>query len=218
MKLHPIRVSQKGLSPTFLFAVAAPLKAHKASSTDAKTSPSANGKKMEETIRKIQKYLWEMHESSVETVTEEELVKHCGYSHADSKGYRNAVKYLVHEAKRAIKNNKSLSLTDAGVDFCHKNFGSVRPSSNEEAAERFKASLIKMSENKIPVLALDKVWEVLADGKGHKTDDLVKVAGYKRPDSGGFKQITKWLNKLNLMERKGGLVYFTDKVFPYGRP
>lgn len=159
-----------------------------------------------------------MHENNAGTVSEEELVKLCGYKHPDSKGFRNAVKYLVRQAKHVTKQSKTLSLTELGIAFCHKTLGSSRPASNEEAAERLKENITKFSDNKIPSAALDKVWEILADGKGHKLDDLVEAAGYKRADSNGFKQINKWFKKLSLTERRNGLVYFTDKVFPYGRP
>lgn len=173
---------------------------------------------MEETIEKIQKYLWESHDSGIEAVHEEEVVKHVGYKRADSRGYRDAVKFLVQQAKHATKSNKALSLTEAGSAFGLKKFGSAKPTSNREAAERLKAIMMTMSDNKVPSGPLDKVWDKLADGKGHTSEELMEVAGYQRKDSNGFKQINKWFKKMSLTERNNGLVYFTDKVFPFGRP
>lgn len=198
--------------------LASPAKAKKAGSTDAKVPRSTGGSKMEETVEKIQKYLWESHDSGIDSVPEEEVVKQVGYTHTDSHGYREAVKYLVREAKHATKSNKALSLTEAGSTFGLKKFGSTKPTSNKEAAERLKARMMTMSDNKVPSAPLDKVWKVLADGNGHTSEELLEVAGYQRMDSAGFKHIYKWFKKMSLTERKNGLVYFTDKVFPFGRP
>jgi hypothetical protein len=89
---------------------------------------------------------------------------------------------------------------------------------NEIAEKSYKMKMMELSENKIPAVALDKVWSILSDGNGHSQEELVEAAGYKRPDSAGYKTINKWFNRLRLTEKKCGLIYFTDKVFPEGRP
>ena len=184
--------------------------------TCSKPSPPSGVKV--ETVEKIYKYLWEMYETDATSVAEEELVKKTGYQRADSKGYRNAVNFVVKTQKYATKANKQLSLTNAGIEYCRETFGSTKPTSNEEAAERFKTSMIELSEKKIKAEALDTVWAILADGKGHSTEELFTAAGYQRADSKGFAVMTKWFNKLGLTKKSKGVVVFTDKVFPFGRP
>ncbi|KAL3935900.1 MAG: hypothetical protein SGARI_002780 [Bacillariaceae sp.] len=193
---------------------ALPVKAAKP--TLSKPSPPA-GVKIE-TIETIHNYLWEMYEADVESVNEDELVKKTGYNRADSKGFRNAVKFVVNTQGYATKGNKKLSLTEAGIEYCHETFGSTKPTSNEEAAERFKADMIALWEKKIKAEALDKVWNILADGSSHSNETLFTAAGYKRADSKGYAVIMKWGKKLGLIEKSSGEVSFTDKVFPFGRP
>ena len=203
-------------SPFRLFPSAKVLPFKAGKPTLSKTSPPAGVKA--ETVETIHKYLWEMHEAGVESVAEEELVKKTGYHRADSKGFRNAVNFVIRSQKYATKANKKLSLTEEGIDYCLATFGSTKPTSNEEAAERFKANMMELSEKKIKGKALNTVWRILADGKGHSAEELFTAAGYKRADSKGYAVIMKWCNKLGLTKKSSGLVIFTDKVFPFGRP
>ena len=115
------------------------------------------------------------------------------------------------------KSSGKLSLTEQGLEFIDQNGGvqmKITPPTMEENQEKLKQSILDNA--KAPAHAVDAVWDLLMDGQGHEATELLEVAGYKRPDSTGYRELVKWLKKLELVEKQGKSFSFTDKVYRYG--
>ena len=115
-----------------------------------------------------------------------------------------------------VKSKGKFLLTEAGLEYIAKNGVQIKvaPPTLEGNQAKLQAHI---SENaKAPAKALDAIWNVLLDGKGHTQEALLAAADYKRSDSTGYREIMKWFKKLDLVEKEGKLFKFTDKVYRYG--
>lgn len=182
--------------------------------TSSSSSSSASKGDTQETIRS---YLYSMHQVGITQVDESEVLDVSGYSRTDSTGYRNAVKALTKDLGHVMKQAKKMSLAPAGLDYIAQHGGVVRNVSAptmEGHQAKLKAAL--EGNAKAPDKAVDAIWNVMMDGKGHAQEELLAVADYKRADSTGYREIMKWLKKLKLVEKQGKLFRFTDEAYRYG--
>jgi hypothetical protein len=128
------------------------------------------------------------------------------------------VKKLIQELKYVTKANGKLSLTDEGKKYMVKNSKGVasKPRDNKGLEEFFKEKIRK--NTKVPASKLDLIWGLLGDRKeqGATVQDLLKVSGYERADSTGYREIMKELKKYKLVVKEKSIFMFdTSKVFPY---
>lgn len=169
-----------------------------------------------DTAEIIRSYLYGMHQINIHSVDEKDILLKTGYTRTDSTGYRKVMKQLAKEFGHVEKKKGQLALTEEGHRYIAANGLTVQvlPATNEEHQEQLKEIILKNA--KAPEKALRSVWDVLVDGKAHTSDELLQATGYKRKDSTGYREIMKWLNKLELLEKNGKFVRFTDKVYRFG--
>ena len=164
----------------------------------------------------------EMDQISVLEVKEEILLQATGYARHDSKGYRNAAKELIKERGYIVKTTKNkkttYQLTEIGRKFLVDSEQIVvapEPKNNDEIHEQLNGLLSKMV--KAPPQKIEAVFNKLKDGNWHSIKDLVKVAGYERADSNGYRNIIAGMKTLDMLEKSKSTLRFTDKVFKFGR-
>lgn len=172
-----------------------------------------------DTAEMIRSYLWGMRQAGLDQVDETDILQVTGYARTDSTGYRKVMKELTKTLQHVTKSKGIVSLTKEGLDYIAANGGvqlKVTPPSMEEHQEKLKQSVINNA--KVPVKAILAIWNLLLDGQDHAVMDLVQAGGYKRTDSTGYREVMKWLKKLELVDKKqGGAAYgFADKVYRYG--
>ena len=157
-----------------------------------------------------------MHQVGIHSVKEKDVLLKTGYARTDSTGYRNAMKELTKDLGHVVKSKGEMSLTEGGHRYIAANGLKVKvmPATMKEHQEQLKETILKNA--KAPEKALIALWDVLADGKSHTRDELLAAAGYKRPDSTGYREIMKWFNNLELVEKDGNRYKFTDKVYRFG--
>jgi hypothetical protein len=164
----------------------------------------------------------EMDQISVLKVKEEILLQATGYARHDSNGYRNATKELIKERGYIVKTTKdkktTYQLTEIGRKFLVDSEQIVvapEPKNNDEIHEQLNGLLSKMV--KAPPQKIEAVFNKLKDGNWHSIKDLVKVAGYERADSNGYRNIIAGMKTLDMLEKSKSTLRFTDKVFKFGR-
>lgn len=195
-------------------------KAAKGKSSNPKAKKAAAGSSggggKGDTAEIIRSYLHGMHQVGINSVDEKEILLKTGYARKDSTGYRKAMKELTKELNHVEKTKGQLALTEEGHRYIAANGLKVTviPATNEDHQEQLKETILKNA--KAPEKALRAIWGILEDGKPHPGDELLEAAGYKRKDSTGYREIMKWLNKLELLEKVGTSFMFTDKVYRYG--
>ena len=185
----------------------------KAKPTQSKT----NGNKGDP-IKAILTKMGEMKMIGINEVKEEELVKATGYARHDSKGHRNAVNHLVRDVAYISKNpGKVYVLTEKGYKHLIES-GIIElpkePANEEEYFEQLLGLLFKSV--KAPKPKIQALWDTLKDEQPHPITELVKVAGYERPDSKGYRNIIKGMDTLELVEKcSNKCLKFTAKVFKF---
>ena len=158
-----------------------------------------------------------MRQVGIMQVDESEVLDKTGYARTDSTGYRTALKALTKELGHVVKQAGKLSLTQAGLDYIAQHgiqIQNVSAPTMEEHQAKLKSTIL--ANAKAPAKALDAIWNVMLDGKGHLAEELLAAADYKRADSTGYREIIKWFKKLEVVEKQGKLFFFTDKVYRYG--
>ena len=157
-----------------------------------------------------------MHQAGLETVDEMDVLLRTGYARTDSTGYRKVMTALTKTAGHVTRSSGTLSLTAVGRAFIaqHGVAIQVTPPTMEEHQEKLLQSILDHA--KAPQKAVRAIWNLLLDGVEHATADMLSAAGYQRTDSTGYREVMKWLKKLNLVEKKGNAVRATDKVYRYG--
>ena len=158
-----------------------------------------------------------MHRHGIDEVAESDVLLKTGYARTDSTGYRKAMTKLTKELHHVNRAGGKLGLTEEGHRYIQENGLSVEvaPATNKEHQEQLKETILK--NPKAPAKALNAIWEVMIDGKWHTREELLEAAGYKRPDSTGYREVMKWLGKLELLEKDGTATFkFTDKVYRHG--
>lgn len=161
-----------------------------------------------------------MYIAGVKQVKEDVVLKTTGYARTDSTGYRKAMKTLLKEIQTVERVSKGLfALTESGLEKLQKS-GAIppMPTTNAEVQAQIKGKLHKMA--KAPTDKINAIWDLLMYVCVHSRDELLKVAGYNRPDSTGFREIVKWLNKLEVLDKSVGKAKFRfdpAKVFPFGK-
>lgn len=171
----------------------------------------------EDVVEKILCFLYENHEVGTTSVPEEQVVLVSGYARADSTGYRKAANQIIKIDELAERSSKCWSLTEKGIKVLETKAGpKIKPFSNHEMEVFIKQRILKMSQKKVPEEKLNSVWNVLRDGKVHSREELLLAAGYKRPDSTGYREIMKWMKKLELVETTGtSFKFIAEKVAPF---
>lgn len=173
---------------------------------------------MGDTAATIRSFLYGMYELGITDVREEMLLNVSGYARTDSKGYRNAMKYLIKELKHCIKSGKIVRLTEQGIQYEAPNgaaAAATRPTSNREYQEQQMKKILKFV--KAPKRKVIAVFEMLADGDYHAEGELLAATEYKRTDSKGYAEIKKWMKLLGLLENDGQSYRFSGKAFPFPR-
>ena len=202
----------------------------KISGAKAKTAQSKNKKgsskkfvKKGDPVELILAKMAELHQLNWTEVKEEILLATTGYARSDSKGYRKATKQLIKELEYVTRSttNKVTTyvLTEKGREFLVESGAIVvapRPTSNNELHAQLKDMLTKIV--KAPLPKLEIVFETLLDGHWHPIKDILAASGYERTDSKGYRSIMSGLKKLELVEKEGSKLRFTDKAFAFGRP
>ena len=122
------------------------------------------------------------------------------------------------------KSSKMVRLTEKGLEYAQEKYGDSnqnfqKPTTNQEVADHYKAKILKFSKGKVPALKLDAIWNVLSDMKPHERDELLAAADYKRPDSTGYREIMKWMKKLELVlcgaSTKTSVEFVAPKIAPF---
>jgi hypothetical protein len=193
----------------------------KAKSTQTKKKQVSKVKKGSPTENILAK-MAKMDQIGVAEVMEVILLQATGYTHHDSKGYRNAVKELIKERGYIGKTSKdkktTYQLTENGRKFLVDSGQIVvapEPTNNEELHEHLKGMLSKMV--KAPPQKLEAVFNKLKDGNWYSIKELVKVAGYERTDSKGYRNIISGMKTLDILEKSKDTLRFSDNFFKFGR-
>mmetsp|Transcript_3930 Transcript_3930/g.11142 ORF Transcript_3930/g.11142 Transcript_3930/m.11142 type:complete len:236 (-) Transcript_3930:683-1390(-) len=217
------RVASHSLAPTGSSKKAIVVKAKPTQSKTIQRRRSGGSGAKGDTASTILDKLAEMHRTGVKDVKETVLLKATGYAGPDTKTYRNAVRDLVKTLGYVTKTTKNkittYSLTEVGRDHLieiGKLVVAPEPTSNDELHRHLRATLGESV--KAPVAKLERIFDELLDGQWHDLKDLVAVAGYLRSDSSGYKNIMASLKSLDLLQKSGRTVRFSDKVYPFGRP
>jgi len=190
---------------------AAPIKATSAGSKSKKTEAG--------TIATVETFMAEMFDANVQEVEETEVLKATGYTRTDSTGYRKAMKTLLKELKTVEKQRGIFTLTRAGlIKLRASDVIPPEPTTNAEAQAALAGKLHKMA--RAPTDKINAIWNLLADGRVHTSEEVLKEGGYKRHDSTGYKEIMKWLGKLELLDksvgsRKDSCKLHKEKLFPF---
>ena len=151
-------------------------------------------------------------------VKEDTVLKESGYARTESTGYRNARTQVTKESGFVEKTGKTMRLTEKGMHHMSAKAGTVaKPTTNKEVEESYKARIMKFAKGKAALeKALNAIWQVLRDCEFHGRDELLLAAGYKRPDSTGYREIMKWMNQLGLVEKsKGSFKFVADTIYPF---
>eukprot|EP00977_Amphora_coffeiformis_P008108 scaffold1815_cov208-Amphora_coffeaeformis.AAC.11 len=165
----------------------------------------------------VRSYLYTMHRMGIPQVEESEILFQTGYKRTDSTGYRVLMKDLIKQMRHVERNKGHLALTDAGIAY-QESHGGIQIPVQAVTMQDNQAQLKDMILQKVqaPEAKLDAIWNILIDGHKHEPAELLDAAGYKRPDSTGYRDIMKWLKKLQLVTKEETAFLFTDKVYKYG--
>eukprot|EP00531_Pseudo-nitzschia_arenysensis_P008101 CAMPEP_0116144742 /NCGR_PEP_ID=MMETSP0329-20121206/16181_1 /TAXON_ID=697910 /ORGANISM="Pseudo-nitzschia arenysensis, Strain B593" /LENGTH=235 /DNA_ID=CAMNT_0003640219 /DNA_START=372 /DNA_END=1079 /DNA_ORIENTATION=- len=194
-------------------------------SASPKKAASKKAKKVDkgDTVETILLKLAEMEQIGILEVKEEFILKATGYARHDSTGYRKASKKIQKELVYAIRSTKdkqtTWKLTEAGRGHLIERGIIVIPEvpkSNEEYHAQLMETLKKIVKG--PPEKLETVFRILSDGDWHPVPDLLTETGYKRTDSTGYRSIMAGMRKLDLLEKKGKMLRFSEKAFMFGRP
>lgn len=182
-----------------------------------KTSKASGSKG--DPVDTIRCYLYAMRQAGMAQVDEADVLTAAGYKRTDSTGYRRAMKELIKESGHVIRVGKGvLSLTEAGVAFQQEHGPVVEFAA--PTMENHQATLLQtlLGHVKTKETVVRDLWNLLLDGKEHTTEELLKVGGYKRTDSTGFREFMKRVKKMELLEKGTGKNswIFTDKVYRHG--
>ncbi len=174
-------------------------------------------------VQGILKLMADNAQDDVTDVKEQDILNASGYSCRDSKGFRTVFRTLSKElgyVTRATKNNvMAYTLTEKGRNHLLETgllVVAAEPKSNEEYFDKLKLKLERVVT--APEGKLQDVFDLLQDGEYHSMEDLLSASGYGSKDSKGFKTIMSGMRKLNLLEKKGKNLRFSDAVFKFGRP
>jgi len=150
----------------------------------------------------------------IEETPKKFLVQLVGYTHEATKGFAIPFKELKDEGIVETSGSKCVRLTEKGIRLAPRDMGP--PKTNVDAHKQFLDILRKKVKQ---MDKLEKLWDILADGEAHATDDLVAALGYQHANSKGFTVPKQEMNKLGLIEKVGkGAIRLSDKAFPCGRP
>jgi hypothetical protein len=174
---------------------------------------------IEETADKIRSYLFTMREAGMNAMPEADVLGVAGYSRTDSTGYRKVMKELTKELKHVEKSKGEVSLTEAGVAYVQQHGGVVEVVVPTMEDHQAKLLSTLESQAKAPARAIHDMWNLLIDGHPHSSKELLKISGYGRPDSTGFREVMKWMKKMELIKNGStkGTWVFTDKVYRFGQ-
>lgn len=167
--------------------------------------------------------LAEMDQIGILEIKEESVLEATGYARHDSTGYRKACKKVQKELEYAIRSTKdkktTWKLTEAGRDHLIQRGIIVIPEvpkSNEEYHAQLMETLKKIVKS--PPEKLETVFLILEDGDWHSIPDILAATEYKRTDSTGYRSIMNGMKQLDLLEKNGKMIRFSDKAFMFGRP
>eukprot|EP00977_Amphora_coffeiformis_P026669 scaffold28921_cov191-Amphora_coffeaeformis.AAC.10 len=182
----------------------------------AKASSVAKKGPKGDTVEIIRSYLFTMREMGINQVAEQDVLHKTGYARTDSVGYRKAMGKLTKALQHVTKSKGIVSLTPGGLTYLAQHGVQVKvtPPTMEEHQEKLLQMVL--SNANAPEKNILALWKLLLDGRIHAVSEMVKVAGYQRTDSKGYRQMMSYLKKLELVEKKGDDFCFTDNVYRHG--
>lgn len=144
-----------------------------------------------------------------------------GYKHPRSDAVADAMKLLVKDGLVA-KTKGTCKFTETGIErYVAKEVAVANP---EEAMTRFwqhyqtKLESQKNGTGAAVQAAAKAVWAKLSDGMGYSRKELVAETKYSMERSSGFETVMKTFKDLGFTEVVQGKVFFTAKMFPFGKP
>ena len=171
----------------------------------------------------ILKLMADMAQVDVTDVKEQDILNASGYSCRDSKGFRTVFRTLSKELGYVIRATKNkimaYTLTEKGRNHLLESgllVVAAEPKSNEEYFDKLKLKLDRIVT--APEGKLEAVFYLLQDGEYHSMKELLSASGYGSKDSKGFKTILSGMRKLNLLEKEGKNLRFSETAFKFGRP
>jgi len=130
-----------------------------------------------------------------------------GFKHRDSKGFRNPLSELKEEGK-VILDKGIVVLSSKEIDKLPK-----QKANGIEGHLELMLQMVEQTKSKVKPEGIRQIFSVLGDGKIHTMEELLEATGYKRADSGGFKNTWKLFNEMDYIQRPGkGQVQLADKL------
>mmetsp|Transcript_7375 Transcript_7375/g.20474 ORF Transcript_7375/g.20474 Transcript_7375/m.20474 type:complete len:202 (-) Transcript_7375:65-670(-) len=176
------------------------------------TKPGAASSLFDETEAKIMSTLMEFRKAGIESVPIMTVVAFCGYSHARTKSFQQAMQKL--KKGGYVQNSKGfVSITMVGVkEAPSQDSWSV---SNAQVHNRLKKLLSPKAA---------ELFTLLCNGAPQSSEYLLKQLGYGHPRSKGYTESVKALKDLGLLNQfkdakspKTKLLQLSDRAFPCGR-
>ena len=184
--------------------------------------PRVSAERAQEVANKILAKLAENYSLGAREMPIETLAVQVGYKNPRSDAILAAMKIVKDDQGLVSKSKNVVRLTDTGIEQ-HVEEEKVPP--NPEAAMDLFWSQLEMkldsnqkTKGEKPKSNARSVWDLLQDGKGHSTKEVLKVTTYGMERSTGFPETIKALTELGFAVKENKRLRFTDKVYPYGRP
>jgi len=130
-----------------------------------------------------------------------------GFKHRDSKGFRNPLSELKEEGI-VVLDKGIVVLSSEEIDKLPK-----QKANGIEGHLELMLQMVEQTKSKVKPEGIRQIFSVLGDGKIHTMEELLEATGYKRADSGGFKNTWKLFNEMDYIQRPGkGQVQLADKL------